>query len=131
MDKFDQQISKAKPPFEPKTNFVEDTMNQLPNQKPHHRWSMKIWAPAITGVVAVAIIAFVVWPRPSANAPATNQNSSSQPSASAPLTTGTDNASLSSDLNSIQSSLDQSAKDQTGAEGAVNDNQNQIAVPTN
>lgn len=131
MDKFDQQIAKAKPPYEPKTNFVEDTMNQLPSQKRHRRWSMKFWAPAVTGMAALAVIAFIIWPKPSVHTPTANQNSSTQTSANAPLTTGNDDASLSSDLNSIQSSLDQSAKDQTSAESAYNDNQNQIIVPTN
>jgi flagellar basal body-associated protein FliL len=49
----------------------------------------------------------------------------------APLPTGTDNASLQNDLSNVNSSFNQQTSDQTTVNGAVNDQQNEITVPTN
>lgn len=133
MDEFDRQIVNAKQPYEPKPNFVEGTMNQLKNQTPHRRWSIKFWAPALAGVAALAVIAFIIFPKPTnptGVAGMTNQGGTSQASQSTSLPAGSDNASLDSDLSSIQSSMNQTGNDQSGAENAINDNQQQISVPT-
>ncbi len=62
--------------------------------------------------------------------PASKEASSA--AANAAITTkGSDDASLSSDLNSANSSQDQASQDSTAAAGAVNDSQSQISVPTN
>jgi hypothetical protein len=47
------------------------------------------------------------------------------------LSPGTDNNSLSDDLTNINGSLNQSSQDASGASNAINDQQNEIAVPTN
>lgn len=133
MDEFDKQIARAKQSYEPKPNFVENTMDQLEHQKPHRRWSMKVWVPTLAGAVAVVAIVFIAWPKPtntdnSSTGP--SKSSTSQTSQTTPSSVANDNASLDSDINSIQSSLNQSTSDQNEAEKAVNDNQSQITVPT-
>jgi hypothetical protein len=134
MDKFEQQIVNAKKPYEPSTNFVEETMEQLKNEKPRRRWNIKVWAPALVGTVAVVAIAFIAWPKPANTTDSTNTSDQAQTSqgtqSKSAAATGSDDASLNNDLNSIQGSINQAATDQNGAENAVNDNQQQVTVPT-
>ena len=52
-------------------------------------------------------------------------------STTTPLTAGTDNASLQTDLTNINSTMQQSSQDSTSANSAINDQQNEISVPTN
>ena len=138
MDKFDEQIQNAKETYEPKSNFVENTMEQIPTQKPPRRWNPKVWIPSLAGVgaVAVIIIAFIAWPKsPTHSAAVSGQGSAGQSSqasssVSPAAVAGADDASLNSDLNNIQSSMNQSSSDQSSADNAVNDNTQQISVPT-
>jgi prepilin-type N-terminal cleavage/methylation domain-containing protein len=48
-----------------------------------------------------------------------------------PLSSGTDNQSLSSDLTNIQGSMNQDNQNLNSSNAAVNDQQNEITVPTN
>lgn len=93
-------------------------------------------------LVIVAILAFTGWyvyhARQNSNknlssAASTGQTESQTPGAanSTTLSSGTDNSSLQSDLNSIGASQNQAAGDSNSANGAVNDQQNEISVPTN
>ena len=65
----------------------------------------------------------------SSNQAATTSTSSSTPSSTIPA--GSSNADLNSDLTSINSSIAQDNGNVTAANSAVNDQQNEITVPTN
>jgi len=127
MDEFDKKITNAQQSYEPKPNFVEATMEQLPEKVPKKRWNIKIWAPALAGTVAVVAIVFIVWPRPITN-DSTSTNHVATPATTTPPTTN--DPSLQGDLDDVQSSMDQTSSDQSSADSAVNDNGQQITVPT-
>ena len=60
-----------------------------------------------------------------------NTNTASSQTITTPLPAGTDNASLQNDLTNVNSSFSQQTSDQAVVNGAVNDQQNEITVPTN
>jgi uncharacterized protein HemX len=91
-------------------------------------------------VVVLAIIGFVGWrvmerhKNQTTLATVTSAKTLSASSGTPQSTTlspGTDNTSLNNDLNSINSSMNQSTQDASSASSAINDQQNEIVVPTN
>jgi cytoskeletal protein RodZ len=141
MDKFDEIIKDAKEEYQPKTNFVEATMAHINPNQPRKRWNMKLWGSVFAGGLAMAAIAFVVVPLVGHNPSATTQSStgasqqassSSSQSASGSqgsAAAGTTNADLQGDLSGINGSMNQANSDQTSANSAVNDSQQQVSIP--
>ena len=96
---------------------------------------------ALLVIVIIGILAFTGWyvvkaknnsnkslnsaTSASQNTPATSSTASTQ------LPSGSDNQSLQSDLSSIDTSQNQAASDNSSAGTALNDQQNEISVPTN
>jgi hypothetical protein len=132
MDKFDQTTKQAKQDHEPNNNFVEETMQQISGGPSHKHWSIKFWAPALTGAVAlIAIISVVLLGSSHSKMSTTSQPSTTVAQAKQqPATSGSDNASLTSDLNGINNSQSQENNDQNSANSALNDSSQQISVPT-
>ncbi|HUD81055.1 MAG TPA: hypothetical protein VMR08_00280 [Patescibacteria group bacterium] len=64
---------------------------------------------------------------PASAASATAQTTTSN----VPIASGTDNASLSGDLKAISGSLNQESQSSASATASINDQQNEIQVPTN
>lgn len=143
MDKFDEQLKASKQTYEPKSGFVDATMQRIEGMRHHRRWSVKVWAPAAVGLAVIAV--FVVLPlgghtfTSKNNANTTATTTQTAPSSNATqnsaatngsASTGTDNASLNSDLNSIQSSMNQESSDQNSSNTALNDSQQEVNVPT-
>lgn len=99
---------------------------------------------ALLGVVLVAAVVVVGWrvkndnkaantanTPPTSNSTATTPNSTSNSSAAATIPAGTSNSDLNNDLSSINSSISQDNSNASAANTAINDQQNQITVPTN
>lgn len=146
MDKLDQNINEAKDTHEPSPEFVPTTMHKVEavGTPKKRRFGWKVWAPLGGGAVVVAgIIAFILVPRMNSTTAntttgAATSNTSAQTPSSIQTTTGTpidptntSDAALNSDLSSIKASLNQSSSDQSAADSSINDNQQQISVPTN
>lgn len=143
MDKFDQSIKNSTNPVEPTNEFVDKTMSEITKGCSKKSWNVKIWAPVLVGSLAVIVVLFVAL-KPSTKTPI-NNTSTLTSSAQQPATTttqsatatpatpaaSTDNASLSSDLGSVQSSINQEAADQSNANSALNDSQPALASYTN
>lgn len=141
MDKFDEQLKAAQKTYEPKTTFVDTTMQRVAAGK-SRRWNVRVWAPALAGLAVVALV-FVVLPighttkSGTSNATKTSQAQSggsvAQGAANAgsgSVANGTDNASLENDLGDVQNSISQENSDQTSTNSALNDQQNEIVTPT-
>ncbi len=142
MDKFDEQLKAAQKVYEPKSTFVDATMQQVAAHK-SRRWSVRVWAPALAGMAVVALV-FVVLPiggrttksgtsdtaktSQTQSGVSTAQGSSNAGSGSA--SSGTDNASLENDLGGVQNSMNQESNDQASTNSALNDQQNEIVTPT-
>ncbi len=151
MSKFEHQIKNSKHIYTPTDDFVAKTMAKIAKRQPGNRsWHLKIWLPIMAGGLAVLVLLILpthqnaakqlnISPasqsttKPqSSNANTTTaptSQSTSQP-ASGSAGSGTDNASLNSELNSISGSMGQESKDQQAANNALNDNQQEINVPT-
>ena len=90
-------------------------------------------------LVIVAILAFTGWyvykARKNSDKNLSNATSASQTARQTPAATtpagATDNQSLQSDLNGINSAQSQASQDNNSAGAAVNDQQSEISVPTN
>ena len=79
----------------------------------------------VVGVLVVAVAGFALWRWWGATHPAqTNKDTT------AGLTAGSDNASLDNDLSTINKSVNQEQTDADSANTALNDQQQEIAVPT-
>lgn len=94
--------------------------------------SATIMLVALLVLAGIVTAGYVVWQRqytytatPSTNY-ASNSSSSTYSSSS-----GSSNADLGSNLSGVNSSLSKESSDQSGANGAINDQQNQVQVPTN
>ncbi len=99
----------------------------------------------LIGIVMVAAIAGVAWRVADAHHKknvavlntnlASTETATSTPSSPTPPSTtlpaGTDNTTLNSDLNSINTSLNQESRDQSSSNTSLNDAQYEIQVPTN
>jgi hypothetical protein len=142
MDKFDETIKNARETHEPSEHFVEDTMQHVMNQQPpEHTKSrgFRLWVPIAAGAVIVIALVFVLLPSGKSKAPgssgatnvATTGGTPTISSASGALPSGTSNADLASDLSSVQSSMNQEGTDQNSANSALNDQSQEITVPTN
>lgn len=91
-------------------------------------------------IVVVGILGFTVWyvyharqnsDKNLSNAAVSGQSTPVKPGASTPaMSSGTDNQSLQSDLNSVDSSQNQASQDNNSSGAAINDQQNEVSVPT-
>lgn len=89
----------------------------------------------LAGLIVVAVIAlvgFTGW-RIHEHRKQTEETAQTTASTTAGQTpkSGTSNADLQSDLNGIDSSMSQAAKDGDSATSALNDSQNEVSIPTN
>jgi hypothetical protein len=113
---------------------VPDTPTPIPPKElPRHR-SRRLWFVLATVAAVVIVIILVLLTRkteaPGKSATMTTSSNTAAAS-SATLPAGTNNASLSSDVNNIQGSMNQENSDQTTATSTLNDSQQEITVPTN
>lgn len=137
MDKFDEMMKQAKTTYEPSSNFVEETMQQLPTKQQPIKHRLRLWLVAGGATLALMALLFVVLP--TMIHPTTQRASQASSVAStgqstgttATLPAGTNNTNLASDLSSITASESQENTDQSSATTALNDSSQQIAVPTN
>jgi len=130
MDKFEQQIKDSKPEIEPSGDFKAQTMAKI-EEVPKKRFGFNKYLPVGLGAVLVLIVALVlVVPSLKSNTSSTN-NSGAATQSTAPASTNADLTSLNNDLSSIGAGLNQENSDQSFANTALNDNQQQITVPTN
>lgn len=138
MDKFEENIKDSKASYQPRSDFVERTMQRIETPVRPRRRTLPIW---ITAGSALALLAIVFLAVPTLRNAATNTPASptssqtatkngSSTSQSTSLPAGTDDTSLASDLGSIQSSLNQEQHDQSSATSTLNDSAQQIAIPT-
>ena len=140
MDKFDARVSRARETYKPSPGFVDQTMEEVRKHKIHRRrFGLRMWVPAVAGTVALLAIAVILVPKPAPASVADGSKTSlsAKKAAVAPTTTsstsitdGTDDASLNGDLTSVESSMNQSANDQSDVDSSVNDNQQAINIPT-
>jgi len=133
MDEFDDSIKAAQHAIEPRKDFVETTMKQIQLTKPHKKRGLKLWIPSAAVGAALVMGAVLLFPGlfSTNSQPTTTQSTlSSHTSAPATPAAGSDNASLQNDLDTINSSMNKEAGDQSAADSAINDNSQQIAVPT-
>jgi hypothetical protein len=134
MDKFEQHIKSAQHIHQPTNNFVDKTMGKLDDSRPKKRFSLKTWGPIFVGSVAVLAIIFFILPFGAKKTTSVTLTQSSKPSKVVADTgtpsAGTDDASLASDISSINSSIGQENTDQVSANSALNDQAQEIVVPT-
>lgn len=132
MDEFDTSIQQAKQVYEPKKQFVEETMQKILSKQPRKQWSVKTWIPVLAGGLAVLALVFIALPTSHRHTAVSTKKStpstSTQPNTS--QTASTNDAGLASDLNDIASSMSQENNDQNEANTALNDSAQQITVPT-
>jgi uncharacterized membrane protein len=130
MNNFEQSIKDAQDTHQPSPDFINRTMQQISEQQPkaRKRWTIKLWIPALAGGLAIIAVIFFAFPSPATapKAPVIHVANTS----TVPIAAGTDNASLESDLNSVQGSMSQENTDQNSANTAINDNLYEISVPT-
>ena len=81
-------------------------------------------------IVVLVLIGFTAWRIHDKHHTNTAANNTGSTAATTPSTT-TDNGSLKTDLNGINSSLNTENQDNSTAGTALNDQQNEITVPTN
>lgn len=139
MDKFDKRMKAAREDYAPSSGFVDRTMDEVRKHKIHRRFSLKVWGPTAAGVFAVLVIAIVLAPKPVHNNVVDNTKSQSgthkaekekTTKSPTPISDGTDDASLERDLGSIAGSMSRSDSEQSEAESALKDNEQQISIPT-
>ena len=139
MDKFDEIIKNTQQKINPSETFVDATMHQIDNRQIHKRWNLKIWAPTLAGALAVLIVLFITLVPGNNNTPksssqtkstTTQKQTTTQPGTVITPPAGTDDASLQNNLNNIQSAINQENTDQNSATSTINDNQQEITVPT-
>ncbi len=139
MDKLDQNIENAKQTHAPSPEFVPSTMNQVEaaGMPKKRRLGWKLWAP-IGGIAVIALVATVLLlphgttptTNNSSTAPTTNTTANTQSTGTPINPNDTTDAALTSDLNSINASMNQTSNDQSAADSSINDSQQQITVPT-
>lgn len=140
MDKIDQQIKESAQIYEPKQEFVETTMQKVEaTGAPKKRWlNWKVLTSTAGTVTVVAIAIFVFVPHSNSPTASTTTggskaeiDSQSQTAVNAPINpTNTTDTALDSDLSSVRASLTQSSSDQSTADNSINDNQQQVSIPT-
>lgn len=131
MDKFDEIIKHARADIAPSARFVDDTMHKIMREAPSAKRNRGFmhWLPLAAGAAAVIAVVFAFSLHGGKQAPSTG--TSTLATTSPGIAAGSDNASLAGDLSSVQSSLNQESTDQNSANQAINDQQQEIAVPTN
>lgn len=139
MDDFDKIIRNAEQTYQTSATFVEDTMQQISLKPTTPKRGLRLWLPVLISGMAVIAVVIVASPlkghffSPNDSAITTssnNQGSGEKSSSQQPTSAGTDDASLSSDLNGIGTAMNQESTDQNTANGALNDSAEQITVPT-
>jgi hypothetical protein len=90
----------------------------------------------LLGIIVLVAIGFVGWrivkEHNSSETPVIASHTSTQSTTSSvPLASGTDNASLNSDLNAVNSSLGAESQSSSSANSSLNDSHAEIQVPTN
>jgi hypothetical protein len=153
MDRFDELIKTSYKDKQPSDNFVDTTMQKIEVLQTRKNFKWRLWKPALGSAIAVIALVVIILPKGTTNlssesaashstpktAVASNSQVSAQsassgggsPSKAQPVSSGTDNASLESDVNSISNSFNQEANDQNAANTALNDTQQEINIPTN
>jgi hypothetical protein len=139
MDKFDQTIKSARDTHEPSEHFVAGTMGEIMHQKPEPEKKsrgVRFWVPVGAGAAIVILLVFVLLPSGKSSAPGStskpaNVATTNGQTESGSIPAGTDNASLASDLTNVQGAINQEGVDQNNANTALNDQSQEIAVPTN
>jgi len=140
MEEFDQKIKDAKKELEPRKDFVEMTMQRVQATKPKKTWRMRFWLPLTGAATAVVIVAILLVPtfthsngvvNSTTGSASKSVNSTPSTSSTTPsVPAGTDNASLDSDMDGINSSMNQDSNDQSSADSAVNDSSQEITIPS-
>jgi hypothetical protein len=135
MDKFDESIKDAQTTYQPSKDFVDTTMSRLADTQPSRARSSKKWYGVVAAALAlIALVIGIGVYRHHSTGPvavvtggtsATPTTTTTQPPA------GSDDAALTASLNDVSTSIAQENNDQTAATTALNDNQQQITVPTN
>jgi len=143
MDEFDERIKSAQQDYEPSPGFVDRTMEEVHKHKVgksrRFGFNLKIWAPAAAGfaVVVFAMVFFVPketqgnvvdHAQPSTSKAVAKTRPTDSPT---PISDGTDDASLAAALDAVQTSVSQSASDQASTDTTINDQTQEISVPTN
>ena len=142
MDKLDDDIKSSQKNYNPSSDFVETTLQQINNQHQTAHRRFKVWIPTLAGALVLLAI-FIIIPLHDNNksggvfeGPSSSKSSSiqsyptSQAAANGSSANGTNNASLTSDLNSVNNSISQESSDQSSANSALNDQSQEIALPT-
>ncbi len=134
MEKFEQVIKEAQEPITPSNTFVEETMQRITEKPNRHHWGLKLWLPVTASALAVAAV-FVFHTPSSTSTPVRQLSSPTGPSQAAQAATtmasGTDNASLASDLATISDEINQGDSNLANANNAVNNQPQSITIPTN
>lgn len=135
MDKLDKTIKESKYNFLPDKNFVDLVMKRVEASQPKQFSWLGYWPAFAGGTMAVMLLAVFVVLRPfssnqtfgNTKTPIASQiaNNQSQPSQD-----GNDNSSLNASLNDINNGLSQGDKNLNNTDATINDQNQQIAVPT-
>lgn len=142
MDTFDKTIKAARDTIKPNQNFVEVTMEQINNQPTSNapeepalqkrRFSPRLWLPlslGLAGVLAIAAVTFTLW-RPSGQTDKATVASNSQSADSQNSTSHASYADIDNSINDIVKSIDNESTAQSDISAGLDDNSQQITIPT-
>jgi uncharacterized protein HemX len=131
MDEPENDLPEQRP--EDPTPPWDNDNNPVESEKSGAGKRLALWSGAALLVIAILATAWYL----GRNKPADNNNTVTQQrnnaddtNAVAPLTSGTDDASLNQDLKTINTGISKSNDNLTSADKSVNDQQSQIEVPT-
>jgi len=137
MDKLDNSLKESAATVVPSENFVPATMHKVDQQAPRHRgWYRRPLMIGLTGAAAVLVAVTIIMAYPGTKAPAKVAQATTQTSgtSAAPASNtqgstsaGTDNQSLTNDLDSANDSIGQSARDLQSSANALGDQQPTIS----
>ncbi len=136
MDKFDEVVKDSAEQPQPSAGFVDNTMQQINNKGPKRRFNFRLWVPALAVVIVIVIAAILILPNNKSGSKSKTSSYSqlasqaSRGTSGSTLPSGTDNATLASDLNSINTSINRENADQSNANSALNDSSKEISIPT-
>lgn len=132
MDKFDKIISASRKDISPSKNFVDNVMAAISPRAPTkvHWFSATRLALLTSSLAAVAVLVLVgtKLAEPTAK---TATSPGSGGSASIAYNSSDDNATLASDLTAISNNLTSESQNLSSSTGSVNDQSQEISVPTN
>ena len=123
---------------------MQEVVNQQPETEKKRR-GIRFWVPLAAGAAIVIALVFVLLPSGKSSTPGSTSKSANVATTSGGTSTsttnsqaesgsipaGTDNASLASDLSDVQGAMNQEGADQNNANSALNDQSQEITVPTN